>query len=89
MKALQYNVNAIVYNDDLHCILYIIVHCNCTSLCIVIVFHCVLLLYVIVYCYCMSLCIVIVCHCVLLLYLIVYCIPVSYTHLTLPTNREV
>ena len=48
MKALQYNVNAIVYNDDLHCILYIIVNCNCISLCIVIVCHCVLLLYVIV-----------------------------------------
>ena len=66
MKALQYNVNAIVYNDDLHCILYIIVNCNCISLCIVIVCHCVLLLYFIVYCihivycYCSLLCIVIV-----------------------------
>ena len=71
MKALQYNVNAIVYNDDLHCILYIIVNCNCISLCIVIVCHCVLLLYVIVYCYCISLsivyilCTVIVVYCVL------------------------
>jgi len=60
-----------------HCImsLYYIVYCYCITLCIVIVYHC--LLYYIVYCYCIILCIVIVFHCVLLLYFIVYCHCIS------------
>jgi hypothetical protein len=73
-KSIVNNKNINLFHIVQHCImsLYYIVYCYCITLCIVIVYHC--LLYIIVYCYCISLCIVIVYHCVLSLYIIVYCI---------------